>query len=151
MACLLAMQNFIGDEKPLISHYLVTQYCAYSYYLFIYPGKLIIGHHTFVDDSLSVNYIKSAIFHYGPCLDEVVRYLVETYRNTKKPSTTKEFGIKSVKCNNVEITRNLPDGSLLKIQKLSDSGKSRLQNLFTPFVVFRHYPLHFQINTQFSV
>ena len=124
------MQNFIGDETPLVSHYLITQDCAFSYYLFIYPGKLIIGHHTFVEDSLSVNYIKSAIFHYGPCLEELVEFLAETYKNhVKKDNQPKEFGIKSVKCHNVEITRNLPDGSLLKIQKLSDSGKSKLQSL----------------------
>ena len=72
------MQNHIEEEKPIFVKHFITNECANACHLLFYPEKVIIGHLTF-DEEVSVSYSKSAIFHYGKCLQSFLDFLIETY------------------------------------------------------------------------
>ena len=154
---LLAMQNpILEEEKSLFSTYFRSKNCANDCHILFYHEEVIIGH-LILDEGRSVIDYKSAKFHYGKCLEEFIDFLIETYSTSIKIRKDKTLllntlQVKCEKCNDIQITRNFHEGPLLKIEKLSDSGKSKLQIFYTFFFYVNiHKELYFQCNTQFSM
>ena len=152
------MQNPLVEENSLFSKYFRSNDCANNCHILFYHEEVIIGH-LISDKGRSVIHYKSAKFHYGKCLEVFINFLIETYstyidiRKDKK-LLLNTLQVKCKKCNDIQITRNFHEGPLLKIEKQSDSGKSKLQILYTFFSFFYVNilkELYFQCNTQFSM
>ena len=142
------MQNpILEEENSLFSKYFRSKNCANDCHILFYHEVVIIGH-LILDKGRSVIHYKSAKFHYGKCLKAFIDFLIDTYStyiDIRKDKTLllNTLQVKCETCNDIQITRNFHEGPLLKIEKQFDSGKSKLQILYTFFF--------FYVNILFSV